>query len=172
MEKSEGRLGDKKFTTKRARDGKNKTFHICDRSSVPEGVVPIDCEEITGLTDTLDPPKNRESWGTINGKLDEIGCPNLQDVITLNCKAGRMRSPTMAGLYMIRCLGMNPDEAMQELLSAFATDKWPSTSQQKVQTYLVAYVACGAHRRETAPAAAAGAPSASKSRRLSAGKKQ
>jgi hypothetical protein len=146
MEKNDGenQIGSVKFTTTHAKNGNNKTFHIYGEAFVPAKETSTDCQEIDGLGDDLTPPKKYVQWGAINAILDTDGCPGRRNVITFNCAEGRVRSAIMAGLYMIRCLGMTAAEAMGELSAAFPK-QWSSLNRQKVQTYLDAYWAQGAY---------------------------
>jgi hypothetical protein len=136
MKDKVGAMGDLQFTTTRASHGNNRRFHIFGRKHATyEGS--LDCENIDRLVEGNEPPTNGPAFAAINTAADSL--PNQEGtVVVLNCKHGQMRSPTMAGIYMIRRLNMSLADAMAELSDAFGIT-W-GNAKDRTANFLAAYV--------------------------------
>lgn len=119
----EARDGRTWFTTENAAHGRNQRIYIY------------------GYDVIRLPPDTDEGWTSIKHALDHDGCPRAREPVTFNCSLGLVRSAIMAGLYMMRCLGMTVDQAMEELDGSVGK-LWPSTAMRtKIVAYLAKYYA-------------------------------
>jgi hypothetical protein len=90
------------------------------------------------VSEGTEPPTSRDGFADIIAAIGTMH--DGRDPIVVYCDVGKMRSPTLAGIYMMQYLGYTAQTAIDELTVEFnrVYGAW-GNGRERVHAYLVAY---------------------------------